>query len=131
MEDRKEGVQRFVGARQPDLANGGALFGEAWSWRQVDHATGDKPTTGRFGRKSNTDLTAALERELRKRGELARRQQLDPWPPLIESAGTWVAAPDRRGSAHAIAGPWPRAIRLDRRGKVLWHTLNHAMLFGL
>lgn len=60
------------------IEDAGALFGEAWSWRQVDHATGDKPTTGRFGRKSNTDLTAALERELRKRGELARRQQLDP-----------------------------------------------------
>lgn len=50
-----------------------------WQWkRDVDSAVGDKPTTGRYGRKSNEDLRAALERELRHRGQLGRREILTP-----------------------------------------------------
>lgn len=60
------------------VAEAGELFGEDWSWREVDHAVGDKPTTGRFGRKSNADLAAALEKELRRRRRLEAREQLDP-----------------------------------------------------
>jgi phage terminase large subunit-like protein len=57
----------------------GMLDTQGWKWkRDVTGAVGDKPTTGRVGRKSNTDLAAALERELRKRGELKRNQTLDP-----------------------------------------------------
>ncbi len=47
-------------------------------WRDLKYAIGDKPTTGRAGRKSNLDLTAALERELRKRGKLGRKEPLRP-----------------------------------------------------
>lgn len=55
-----------------------ALDEIGWTWRELNAATGDKPTVGQAGRKSNKDMMAALERELRRRGELEGRQQLYP-----------------------------------------------------
>lgn len=49
-----------------------------WKWKEIYSAIGDKPTVGRVGRRSNKDLAAALEKELRRRGQLAKRAQLDP-----------------------------------------------------
>lgn len=49
-----------------------------WVWREVHSAVGDKPTIGKIGRKSNKDMMAALERELRRRGELDKRAPLTP-----------------------------------------------------
>jgi hypothetical protein len=69
------------GTSLPEEQAGGILSMldlQGWQWRDVDGAVGDKPTTGRVGRKSNLDLTAAIERELRKRGQLKRNQPLDP-----------------------------------------------------
>jgi len=49
-----------------------------WGWADVSSAWGDKPTKGRAGRKSNEDMMAALERELRARKLLGKRSGLSP-----------------------------------------------------
>lgn len=50
-----------------------------WGWSDLGGAVGDKPTRSRrAGRKSNQDLTRALEAELRRRGVLQRRDELFP-----------------------------------------------------
>lgn len=50
-----------------------------WTWADLAGAVGDKPTRSRrAGRKSNEDLSRALEAELRRRGRLQRREELFP-----------------------------------------------------
>jgi phage terminase large subunit-like protein len=56
------------------------------SWRELASAVGDKPTTGKIGRKSNADLTAELQRLLRRRGLLKARDELRP-PILTAKTG--------------------------------------------
>lgn len=47
-------------------------------WSDLSSARGDKPTTGKIGRKSNLELSAELSRVFRRWGHLVRNQELKP-----------------------------------------------------
>jgi hypothetical protein len=75
------------------------------AWSDLDYAVGDKPTTGRVGRKSNVDLAVALRKVYAARG---RKGELRP--PIHQA---------KRGKGMAQGSRW--------RG-VEW--LHQAMLRG-